>query len=309
MSASPASLPRPARVTDPGAAALDSLSLTVLRRLDGLLSGDHAGLLPGSGLDRGDARTYVPGDDPRHIDWSVTARTTQTHVRDAVADHELELWLVLDGSSSLAFGTGVTDKYGLAWAAAGAFALLAARGGNRVGAVRASTTSPRRIEARSGRDHVGALLAGLRLPPEDGDPGTLDAALVQVGRLSRRRSVVVVASDFLGPPDWERPLRMLGRDHDLIAIEVFDRREVELPDVGLVAVVDPESGRRRLVDTSSASVRDDYASAAASRRELLGERLRRCGADHLELCTDRDWVIDLVRFVTSRRSRAAARQR
>lgn len=309
MSAAPASFPRPARVTDPGAAALDALSLSVLRRLDGLLSGDHAGLLPGSGLDRGDARTYVPGDDPRHIDWSVTARTTQTHVRDAVADHELELWLVLDGSSSLAFGTGVTDKYELAWAAAGAFALLAARGGNRIGAIRASATMPRRIEARSGRDHVGALLAGLRPPPEDGDPGTLGDALGQVGRLSRRRSVVVVASDFLGPPDWERPLRMLGRDHDLIAIEVFDRREVSLPDVGLVAVVDPESGRRRLVDTSSAWVRDDYASAAASRRELLGDRLRRSGADHLELCTDRDWVIDLVRFVTSRRTRAAARQR
>jgi uncharacterized protein (DUF58 family) len=300
---------RQSRVTDPGAAALDALSLTVLRRLDGLLSGDHAGLLPGSGLDRGDARAYVPGDDPRHIDWSVTARTTQTHVRDAVADHELELWLVVDGSSSLAFGTGLTDKYELAWAAAGAFALLAARGGNRVGALRASTTAPQRIEARSGRDHVGALLARLRTPPEDGDPGALAEALDQVGRLSRRRSVVVVVSDFLGPPDWEHPLRVLGRDHDLFAIEVSDRREIELPDVGLVAVIDPETGRRRLVDTSSAAIRDAYSATATARRDLLGDRLRRCGADHLELRTDRDWVVDLVRFVASRRSRAAARGR
>ena len=303
------SLPLVSRVTAPGQAALDALTLTVLRRLDGLLSGDHAGLLPGPGLERGDARAYVPGDDPRHIDWSVTARTSHTHVRDAVADHELELWLVVDGSSSLAFGTGRCDKYELAWAAAGAFALLAARDGNRVGAVRASAPDITQFEARTGKDHVGALLSALRPPPADGDTGDLAGAVERVARLGRQRGMTVVVSDFLGSPDWERPLRALGQRHDLVAVEVLDPREVAIPDVGLIAVTDPETGRRRLLDTASAGVRARYEAAAAERRRDLTERLTRCGADHLTLRTDRDWVVDLVRFVAGRRGRAAARPR
>ena len=120
----------------------------MVRRLDGLLAGDHAGLFPGHGTERGEARPYVPGDDPRHIDWAVTARTNDPHVRDTIADHELELWLVLDTSSSHAFGTGRSTKHELAWTAAGAFALLASRGGNRIGAVASGdgrTTDPRPI--------------------------------------------------------------------------------------------------------------------------------------------------------------------
>ena len=127
-------------MTNPSRAPIAQLQLTVLRRLDGLLAGDHAGLFPGHGTERGEARPYVAGDDPRHIDWSVTARTNEPHVRDTIADHELELWLVVDASSSLAFGTARATKYELAWAAAGAFALLAAKGGNRVGAVTSGRT-------------------------------------------------------------------------------------------------------------------------------------------------------------------------
>lgn len=297
------------RVAAPGHSSLDTLSLTVLRRLDGLLAGDHAGLLAGHGLDRGEARQYVPGDDPRYIDWAVTARTTDTHVRDSVADHELDLWIVLDGSSSLAFGTGRSDKHELGWAAAGAFALLAAKGGNRVGAIRASADGHDQFEARSGRDHVGALLTALRPPPADGDAGDLADAIERVDRLSRRRGMTVVVSDFLGPATWEAPLRSLGRRHDVIAVEVLDPREIDLPDVGLVAVTDPESGSRRLVDTSPSSIRDRYAAAAAARRHDVAERLAACRADLLSLRTDRDWVPDLVRFVAQRRTRPARSNR
>jgi uncharacterized protein (DUF58 family) len=294
-------------VTSPGEASLDALTLTVLRRLDGLLAGDHAGLLPGHGSDRGEARRYVPGDDPRRMDWAVTARTTTPHVRDTIADHELELWLVLDASSSLAFGTARSTKFELGWAAAGAFALLASRGGNRVGALRASSGDGRHLPARSGRAHVASVLSALgEAPDEDGDAGDLAGALERVGRLARRRGMVVVVSDFLGSPDWERPLRALAQRHDVVAVEVLDPRELELPDVGLLAVVDPESGRRRLVDTSSARIRDDYAELGARRRRRVADRLASCGAEHLALRTDRDWVLDLVRFVGGRRRRGAA---
>ncbi len=302
-------------MTSPSQVPIDRLRLTVLRRLDGLLAGDHAGLFPGHGSEHGEARPYVPGDDPRHIDWAVTARTSQPHVRDTIADHELELWLIADTSSSLAFGTGQATKHELAWSAAGAFALLAATGGNRVGAVRSTpegtSARPHIVPARGGSNHVGAVLAALRRPPVEGEAGDLAGSIELVRRSARRRGMAVVVSDFLGPGDWERPLRALGHRHELVAVEVIDPREVELPNVGLVSVVDPETGRRRLVDTSDAKVRDRYGELAATRRADVAAKLVSCGADHMTLRTDRDWVLDFVPFVSARRSRllAAGRSR
>lgn len=285
------------------------LQLTVLKRLDGLLQGDHAGLLPGHGSETGEARPYVPGDDPRRIDWHVTARTGDTYVRDTISDHELELWLVLDTSASLAFGTAESTKGEVAWAAAGAFALLASRSGNRVAAI---TAGGRRaiFPARSGRAHVATVLSGLRRPTEDGTGDDLASALTAVRRLAPRRGMVVVISDFLEPSThdggWERPLRLLAAKHDLVAVEVRDQRELELPDAGLLTVVDPESGRRRYVDTARRSVRARYAEAAAAQRAAIARQLAETGADHLVLCTDHDWVVDLVRFVGSRKARRLA---
>ena len=303
-------LPRRHRLTSPSQAPVERLQVTVLRRLDGLLAGDHPGLFPGHGSEHGEARPYVAGDDPRHIDWAVTARTSEPHVRDTIADHELELWLVLDSSSSLSFGTGRATKHEVAWSAAGAFGLLAARGGNRVGAVRTTARGergrPRLIPARSGSSHVGGVLAALQRKPEDGEQGDLAGSIEMVRRSARRRGMVVVVSDFLGPRDWERSMRALGYRHDLIAVEVVDPREIELPDVGLISLVDPETGRRRLVDTSSSSTRESYAQLAETGREEIAAMLKGCGADLLTLRTDRDWVFDFVSFVSQRRNRMIA---
>ena len=295
-------LPRTTRITSPSSAPIESLQLAAVRRLDGLLAGDHAGLFPGHGTERGEARPYVPGDDPRHIDWAVTARTNDPHVRDTIADHELELWLVLDTSSSHAFGTGRSTKHELAWTAAGAFALLASRGGNRIGGV-ASGTGGRLIPARSGRAHVAAVLTALRTPPADGDAGDLARAIRLVRKTAKRRGMAIVVSDFLGEPTWERSLRALTARHEVIAVQVNDRREFELPAVGLIAVVDPETGRRRVVDTADHGVRERYAALAARRQLALTSRLASTGVDHLLLRTDRDWVLDVVRFVGQRRTR------
>jgi len=281
-------------------AAAAGLELTVLRRLDGLLQGDHAGLLPAHGSETGEARLYEPGDDTRRLDWALTARTTTPHVRDTIADHELELWLLVDDSASLAFGTARYEKHDVAWAAAGAFALLASRGGNRVGAM---TTTGRQgaFPARSGRHHVGAVLASLRRSPEDGTAGDLAAALTTLRRHARRRGLVVVVSDFLVPSGWENPLRALASRQDVVAIEVIDPRELDLPDVGPLAVADPETGRRRIIDTGDATLRVRYAEAAQAGRADVARRIAAAGAHHLVLRTDRDWVVDLVRFVGARR--------
>jgi uncharacterized protein (DUF58 family) len=303
----PAGLPAKPRVTNPSVAAIGNLELAVLRRLDGLLQGDYAGLLPGPGSDTGEARPYVAGDDTRHIDWAVTARTTEPHVRDTIADRELELWLVVDASQSLAFGTSRSEKRDVVWAAAGAFGLLAARGGNRVGAL--TTASTRSVfAARSTHAHVASILTSLRQPsetaPED-DTG-LREALRRGRRVATRRGLVVVLSDFLAPTGWERELQALGQRHDVIAVEVVDPRELSLPDVGLIQVADAETGRRRYVDTHDRKMRERYAAAAAAQRSAISRSVAAAGADHLVLRTDRDWVVDLVRFVAGRRKRRLA---
>jgi uncharacterized protein (DUF58 family) len=281
-----------------------------MRRLNGLLAGDHAGLFPGHGTEYGEARPYVPGDDPRHIDWAVTARTNEPHVRDTIADHELDLWLVLDTSSSLAFGTGLATKHEVAWSAAGTFALLASSGGNRVGAVRSTPhkarNRPHLLPARSGARHIGAVLTALQRAPLEGQTGDLAGSIEMVRRTARRRGMVVVVSDFLGPEDWVRQLRTLGHRQELVAVEVIDPREIDLPNVGLIAVVDPETGKRRLIDTGNARTRDRYHEAAAARRAGIAAQLSRCRADHLTLRTDRDWVLDFVGFVSKRRARLLA---
>jgi uncharacterized protein (DUF58 family) len=282
----------------------------VLRRLNGLLAGDHAGLFPGHGTERGEARPYVPGDDPRHLDWAVTARTQEPYVRDMVADHELDVWIVLDSSSSLGFGTALATKHELAWSVAGAFALLASDGGNRVGAVRttnqAGRARPLAMPARGGSAHVGAVLAALNKEPGEGDTGDLAGSIDLVNRTSRRRGMAVVISDFLGEPTWAKPLGALSQRHEVIAVEVLDPREIDLPDVGLISVVDPETGRRRIVDTARPDIRRKYGEVARRRREEVSARFKSCGVDHLPVRTDRDWVVDFVRFVSGRKARLVA---
>lgn len=306
-------IPRRSGLSSASQAPVERLRLTVMHRLDGLLSGDYGGLFPGHGSELGEARPYVPGDDPRHIDWAVTARNHEPHVRDRISDHELDVWLILDSSSSIGFGTGVATKHEVAWSVAGAFGLLAATGANRVGAVRTTKAEgqdrPIMFPARRGSAHTASVLAGLRTAPVDGDPGDLARSIDRVGRAARRRGVAIVISDFLGEPTWEQPLRHLATRHEVIVVELVDPRELSIPDVGLLAVVDPETGRRRLLDTSRTATRDAYAELAADRQRKLADSIKGAGADHLMVRTDRDWVLDFVRFVSTRKSRLMSSRR
>jgi uncharacterized protein (DUF58 family) len=289
------------------AAVLTRLQLLVTRRLDGLLHGDYLGLLPGPGSEPGESREYRPGDDVRRMDWPVTARTTVPHVRQTIADRELETWAVVDLSPSLDFGTARCEKRDLAVAAVAAIAHLTGRGGNRIGALVTTGESVHRYPAQSGRGHITTLLRKLALTPrsERGRRGDLAAALEALRRPPRRRGFAVVVSDFLGEssadPDWERPLRALAMRHDVLAIELVDPVELGLPSVGLLTLVDPESGRLLEVQTGKKQLRESYAEAAARQRAEIAATLRRAGAAHLQLRTDRDWLVDMVRFVAARR--------
>ncbi|TNH25428.1 DUF58 domain-containing protein [Micromonospora orduensis] len=305
---------------------LRRLELTVTRRLNGLLHGQYRGLLPGPGSEPAGSREYRPGEDEvRRMDWAVTARTTVPHVRQVDADRELTTWLLVDASASMEFGTAELDKRELAVAAVAAIGFLTAGVGNRLGAQVLGTDGVRRFPARSGRTHLlGLLRALLAAPrataPTDGSvrgpsaPLELADGLDALNRVANRRGLVVVVSDFLdGLPDdpaeqppWERTLRRLTARHQVLAIEVTDPRELELPDVGIITLVDPETGRHREVCTSDRGLRERYAAAAEAQRDQVRQALRRSGANHLALRTDRDWSADIVRHVHAQRRLAAA---
>nr|MDT0659657.1 DUF58 domain-containing protein [Micromonospora sp. DSM 115978] len=287
-------------------AVLSRLQITVTRKLDGLLQGDYIGLLPGPGTEAGESREYRPGDDVRRMDWPVTARTTVPHVRRTVADRELETWLAVDLSASLDFGTGRMLKRELAVAAAAAVAHLTARGGNRIGAVvgsgGAGPGTMLRLPARPGRKEAQGLLRAIAGAPVRGGRADLGALVDMLNRPPRRRGVAVVISDFLAPPEqWRRAVRKLAVRHDVLAIEVVDPRELELPDVGVLALVDPETGDVHEVQTADPALRRRYAEAASAQRAAIAGALRTAGAAHLRLRTDSDWLLDIVRFVAARR--------
>ncbi|MAU82799.1 MAG: DUF58 domain-containing protein [Gordonia sp.] len=288
-------------------AALKTLELTVRRKLDGVLQGEHLGLIPGPGSEPGEARAYQPGDDIRRMEWSVTARTTQPHVRQMIADRELETWLVVDASASLDFGTVNCTKRDLAVAAAAAIVHLTSGGGNRHGAIVVTGDQVVRIPARAGRAHAQNLLKALATTTRasSGVRGDLHAGIEALRRPQRRRGLAVVVSDFLGLIDWERSLRAIGAHHELLAVEVLDPRDLTLPDVGAVSLADAESGEVRDI-TVTPAVRRDFAAAARDHQLKVHRTVRSCGGPVLSLQTDRDWITDTVKFVAQRRRGLAA---
>ncbi|WP_369797730.1 DUF58 domain-containing protein [Nocardiopsis sp. CNT312] len=296
-------------------AALRRLDLRIVHRLEGLLHGEHLGLRLGPGSEAAEARLYQPGeDDVRLMDWAVTARTDVPHVRDLVADRELESWTLLDLSPGMDFGTGLHTKRQVAVGAMVAANLLTQRVGDRFGAHFLHQGTVRRWPARSGKEALLSLLATVAAAPTGDAPhpagATLADAVTDLVRTRRRRGLRVVVSDFLddpagegGSPGWERPLRQLSSRHQVLVVEVVDPRELDVPDIGSVTLRDPRTGAVRDIRLT-ARVSERYRRAAHAQRQAIRAALRRCGVHHLVLRTDRDWVLDTARFVIHQRRTA-----
>jgi len=293
----------------PGAAPalLRRVELAVSRRIHGLREGDHLALFAGRGVEAGDARLYEPGDDVRRIDWAVTARTGVPYVRDAVAERELDVTVLLDLSGSLDFGTAGWRKADLALAVLGAFGSLATQGHDRLGAILLTRHGAKPVPVRAGRAHLAALLAQAEAAPAGGSVD-LAGGIDRLGLVARRRGLAVVVSDFRGPLTWQRPLARLAQRHDVVAVELIDPREMRLADVGFITIADAETSRRRTVDTSRPGIRAAFAEAADRDRAAVAEAIAAAGATQLRLWTDRDWVEPLARFLEQRRrARATGR--
>ena len=282
---------------------LKALDVSIARRMEGLLAGDFRSNLLGTGSELAMVRPYTPGDDVRRIDWNVTARTNEPHVRVDLAERVLVTWLVLDTSLSMQFGTADRRKADVAEGVAIAIGHLATRRGNRLGIVTFGDTQPRTIPPKQGRGGLVGLLAALRREPDDGAGATsLSEGITRAGSVTRQRSLVVVVSDFRGPQDWRRPLLELASRHDVVAVEIRDPREQELSNAGLLWLVDPETGRQLRVDTRSRRLRERFAVAAQAERAQVARNFTSVGVRHVVLTTSGDWLRPLVVFL--RRSRS-----
>jgi len=297
-----------AGVIDPDSAEalLKRLDWTVLRRLDGLLQGDHRTLMRGAGLDLADLREYQHHDDVRHIDWNVTARLQQPYVRQFTEDRELSAWFLVDLSASVDFGSDRFTKRMVAREFVGVLARLLTRRGNRVGALLYGNRVDTVLPARTGRIHVLELLQRMAARPAEAAPGATDLRelLLHAHRTIRRRSTIFVVSDFVSAPGWERLLGQLAMRHEVTAVRIFDALEMDLPDIGLVTMRDAETGEQIVVDTHNKRFRERFAAAAERRETGLREALARAGVDTLELGTDDDLVDAVLRFADLKKQRS-----
>ena len=284
---------------------LRRLEFTVVRRLDGYFFGDYTGLFYGPSLDLAEVREYQPGDEVRRIDWNVTARMHRLFVRQYREERELTAWLLVDRSPSMRFGTRRQLKRDTAIEFAGVAGYIISRHGDKVGLL----GFPGRdlfIPPRGGRTHALRIIHALAQAPERPyDPARDDLAtsLRHLARMLRRRSLIFLVSDFLGPGGWEQALRELARRHDLIPVWIEDPAERELPDVGGLFVRDPETGEQLWVDTSDAGLRRAYRDLVAQQRARVAEAFRLARVDVLELSTAEPLVQPLVRFIQYRRRR------
>jgi uncharacterized protein (DUF58 family) len=291
----------------------------VLRRLGFHPGGDERSSFRGAGLEYSDVREYQAGDDPRTIEWNITARSDRPYVRESLPDRGLDAWLLVDTTRSLDWGTARCLKRQLALEFSAVVGQLLIGRGNRVGALLFDDRVRSIIPPSAGRTALLQLIARLdraadsqQLPSpsgggQGGGPTDLGQALTEAGRLIHRPSMMVLISDFMTPGGWQQPLTALAIRHEVIAAWITDPREREIPDVGVVTFEDPESGEQILVDTRSAHLRARFQEAAAAQRETILADLLRARAAIAELSTAAEVVPQLVAFIKQREAQRGRR--
>ena len=302
-------------------ALAQALSWAALRRLDGLFQGNYDTLFHGVGMRMSDIREYLPGDDVRHMDWNVTARTGTLHVRTYYEDRDLTAWFLLDTSASLSFASAGLSKRVVTQQAVGALANVLVRHGNRIaamahdgqegkhfkllapaGGVQQAMVLQSLFKGIGPQDATASIVpAGIRRQPSQGTP--LAPLLKHAFGVIRRRGLVVIASDFLVAPGWESWLQRLAHRHEVVCLQILDPVEVALPDLGLLLIEDSESGEQCFIDTGDVQIRTRYAEIMQAKRTALRQTCARAGADLLEIGTEESLMPALMRYLTLRKRR------
>jgi uncharacterized protein (DUF58 family) len=304
----------PARAESPER-ILQRLDWQVIRRLDGLLQGDYRSLFYGFGIDFADLREYQPGDDIRYIDWNVTARMDTPYVRQYTEEREITAWFLIDLSPSMDFGTTQTEKRAVLIDLVATLARLLTRHGNRVGAIlyNGQVDGPlnrqnkqrveRIIPAQSNRNHVLRLINDLLNQPRLPKAAFTDLkSLLEAGLMTiKKRSLIFIVSDFISAAGWERPLSLLNKRHEVLAIRLWDPREVDLPDMGPVWIEDAETGEQLYVDTHDPKFRAQFAEEVSRRETGLNTTFLHAGVEPWSLSTAEDLVRAIVRFASARK--------
>jgi uncharacterized protein (DUF58 family) len=281
---------------------LRRLQLRARRAVANLLGGEYHSVFKGTGLAFADVRAYQPGDDVRAIDWNVTARMGQPFLKRFVEERELTVIFLVDASGSLAVGTRRQAKREIVAELAALLAFAALHNNDRVGLIHFTDRVEHVVPPRRGTRHAQRLLRDILFYQPRGRHTSLRAALDTLNRLQRKRAIVFLFSDFLDA-DFDKPLRLAGRRHDLVAVWVRDPLEVELPKVGLLELTDAETGEQALVDTTSPFVRQSFAQARQLRADALRRQLRRARVDAIEVSTAGEHLDELIAFFRRRERR------
>ena len=279
------------------------IELRTRRLVDESLAGSYHSVFKGRGMEFAEVREYDYGDDVRTIDWNVSAKMGHPFVKKFTEERELTVVLVVDASASGRFGTTPATKLETAAEIAALLAFSAIRNNDRVGLLLFTDRIERFVPPRKGRQHGLRVLRDLLAFEPEGRKTDIRNALDVLRRVVTKRSVVFLVSDF-EDGGYERTLRVVNRKHDLVAISVHDPREETLPDVGLVAVVDAETGKPAIIDTGSARVRHAFAERSRRARAAGRDIVKRAGVDLLEVSTGTDYDRSLVSFFRERARRA-----
>lgn len=264
-----------------------------------VFSGEYHSVFKGRGMSFAEVREYGYGDDIRGIDWNVTARTGSPHVKVFEEERELTLMLVVDVSASARFGTRARMKSELAAELCGVLAFSAIKNNDKVGLILFSDRIERFVPPRKGRRHALRVLRELLYHPDEGKGTDIAGALEYLARVTRRRAVAFLVSDFLAE-GYERALSVAARRHDLVAVRVGDVREEEVPPMGFVEFEDPETGERVVVNTSARAFRERFGAARAAARGRVAELFRRSKVDAIDVTTGVPYEKALRRFFEER---------
>jgi uncharacterized protein (DUF58 family) len=286
-------------------ALMHRLNWKILRPLAAHFGGYERSILTGSGMELSEVREYQPGDDIRFIDWNITARANTTYMREAQVERALEVWLLLDLSASIDWGTAQASKRERSLEFVAAAGQLLSRDGNRLGALLYADKVLKVIPPSTGQVHLLRMLRQIgESSTQTGKHNTdIAAALAYAAKIIRRRSLILVVSDFITEDTWQAALGKLTYRHEVVAVQVKDPRESELPNMGIITLEDPETGQQLVVDTGDRKLRENFKAAAQAQAEKLEREFKKSGVDRLVISTGEPLLPTLVKFLQRRRFR------